>query len=373
MPAAPARDQRLVRALAAWFESARRDLPWRAAPGAPRDPYHVLVSEVMLQQTQVSRVAARYPSFIQAFPTIAHLAAAPEDAVLALWSGLGYYRRARLLHAAARAVVAQHRGVMPTTLPDLLALPGVGRYTAGAVASLAYGSAAPIVDGNVARVLIRIEGQDLSSGADGLAWSWPRAEQLVNAATASGTSPAILNEALMELGATICTPATPRCPHCPLRRDCAATTLGLEDSLPRPKPRAARKRVRLDALLLQRPDGQVLMEKQPEGALWSGLWQPPTAATAGRTLAPRLRRLLAAMKAGRPSRAGTLDRTLTHRDVTFTLWTASPQASSSEALPSDSLRWLDPASLAGVGVSSACVALLSLAGAHPRTQVRSAP
>ena len=382
------RDRRLVRALAAWFGTSRRQLPWRGEPGVARDPYLVLVSEVMLQQTQVSRVLVKFPEFVRAFSTVRDLAAANEDDVLARWSGLGYYRRARMLHAAARMVMERFGGVVPREVLALMELPGVGRYTAGAVASLAFGVSAPIVDGNVARVLIRIEGQDLSSGADGLAWAWPRAEALVAACARAGVAAGVLNEALMELGAMVCTPSGPRCGGCPVREECGAHTLGMQDSLPRPKVRAARRRVRLDALVVLDDSGRVLMEKQAEGALWSGLWQPPTAAASKRALAAELRAVLAEVGGGRATRIGVVERTLTHREVEFVVWGArvGGEGKGKKNRKDDKpptlargarvgVRWMHPWEFGGVGVSSACLALLEvgLAGLRGAGPVRSGP
>src|SRR5690606_18237159 len=161
--------------LCRWFHDHAREMPWRILP---RDPYHALVSEFMLQQTQVSRVLEKFPAFLARFPTLRHLARADEQDVLAAWSGLGYYRRARNLHAAARAIADRFDGRVPASADDLRSLPGVGRYTAGAVASIVFNQPVPIVDGNVARVLIRLEGRDLAAD-EGQPWAWTRAAELV--------------------------------------------------------------------------------------------------------------------------------------------------------------------------------------------------
>ncbi|MFG0315432.1 MAG: A/G-specific adenine glycosylase, partial [Phycisphaerales bacterium] len=198
-------DAALTRALEAWFRASARELPWRTDT---RDPYRSLVSELMLQQTQVSRVIEKFGPFLERFPTVEALAAAPEDDVLAAWSGLGYYRRARLLHACAKAIVEHHDGVVPDSLDDLLELPGIGRYTAGAIASMVFGQRAPIVDGNVARVLLRVHNKPVpQTEKTTIDWAWQRAEELVGACD----DPAVFNEAMMELGATVCVPKGPRC------------------------------------------------------------------------------------------------------------------------------------------------------------------
>src|SRR5690606_18318055 len=216
-PADASRDRRIVRDLCRWFARAARDLPWRALP---RDPYRALVSEFMLQQTQVSRVLEKFGPFLERFPSVEALAAADEGQIAAAWSGLGYYRRARHLQAAARAIVAEHGGRVPTKAATLENLPGIGRYTAGAISSIVFGEPVPVVDGNVTRVVLRIEGRDLPQEAPATArFVWERAAALVEVAAgtkAKGIGPGFLNEALMELGATVCVPRSPRCLECPI-------------------------------------------------------------------------------------------------------------------------------------------------------------
>jgi len=267
----------LARALEAWFARAARDLPWRRpGTGTRRDPYATLVSEMMLQQTQAARAAERFVPFMARFPGAGDLARAEEADVLALWSGLGYYRRARLLHAAARAVVERHGGAVPAEAASLRALPGVGPYTAGAVASLAHDRPAPMVDGNVARVLLRIAGRDGASGEPGTdRWAWDRSAELVRAAG----SPGDLNESLMELGATVCTPRGPRCGSCPVRDRCAAHRDGRQGEIPRPRPRVGQRVVRAHSVVVLDRRGRVLIERRPDGGMWAGLWQVPTVET----------------------------------------------------------------------------------------------
>ncbi|MEZ6191711.1 MAG: A/G-specific adenine glycosylase [Phycisphaerales bacterium] len=200
--------QRLLK----WYDAHRRHLPWRADKSETPNPYHVLVSEAMLQQTQVATVIPYFNRFIEALPTVDDLAAADEQAVLRLWQGLGYYRRARNLHAAAKAIQQEHGGKVPDTIEALLKLPGVGRYTAGAIASIAYGRPAPILDGNVARVLARLflieQPVDAPKTRNTL---WQLAEQLVPDKRAGD-----FNQAVMELGALVCTKVNPSCEACPL-------------------------------------------------------------------------------------------------------------------------------------------------------------
>ncbi len=249
-----------------WFRSEARDLPWRRH----RSPWRSLVSELMLQQTQVSRIATRFEDFMKRFPSPRAMVDAGEDDVLAAWEGLGYYRRARMLHAAAVRIVEEHAGEVPGSVEALEALPGVGRYTAGAVASIVFHARVPIVDGNVVRVAARFLGIDARADDPSLVSdAWEFSTRLVEAAT----DPAICNEGLMELGATVCTPRSPACRTCPLRSGCSAATLANPDSIPRPKRRPVRQVVHLHVVLIQRA-GRVLLEQRPKGGLWGGLWQP---------------------------------------------------------------------------------------------------
>ena len=212
------------RALLAWYRANRRELPWRAT----RDPYAIWVSEAMLQQTRVETAIPYYERFLERFPDVAALASADLDDVLGAWAGLGYYSRARNLHAAARLVAERHGGEVPDDVEQLRALPGVGRYTAGAIASIAFDRPEPVVDGNAARVLTRLHDirEDVRS-ARVARRLWEESAALVR-----GPQPGLLNQALMELGARVCTPRAPRCPTCPLLRHCAAYRAGDPESLP---------------------------------------------------------------------------------------------------------------------------------------------
>src|SRR5512136_569268 len=234
-PAAEVTERALRRALLGWYARRRRALPWRGV----RDPYRIWVSEVMLQQTRIATATPYYHAFLGRFPTLAALARARPADVLEAWSGLGYYRRARSLHAAAREVVREHGGRVPDDPAAFERLPGVGRYTAGAVLSIAYGRPLPALDGNAARVLSRLEALPATmrdpAGARRL---WALA-----AARVPADRPGDWNQALMELGATVCTPRAPRCAACPLRRHCRALALGRVDRLPPPAVRRAGERV----------------------------------------------------------------------------------------------------------------------------------
>ena len=252
-----------------WFDRHARKLPWRSQ-AARRDPYRVWVSEIMLQQTQVATVIPYYRRWLRRFPTLRALAGAKPAAVLKAWEGLGYYSRARNLHAAAREVVQCHAGCLPATRDELLGLPGIGRYTAGAILSIAFGRPEPLVDGNVARVLARLFGirQNVKSGA-GQARLWKLAGALVPT-----QRPGAFNESLMELGATVCAPQNPRCDACPLNRFCVALHRGWTEQLPntgkRPKSRVVLQRARL----IWR-DGRVLVRRRPAGGLLGGFWEFP--------------------------------------------------------------------------------------------------
>jgi A/G-specific adenine glycosylase len=253
------------RRLTRWYARARRDLPWRRT----RDPYAVWVSEVMLQQTQVERVKDYFARFLRRFPTVAELARAGEAEVLRHWEGLGYYRRARQLHAAAKAVVADHAGAFPASLEGLRSLPGIGRYTAGAVASIAFDLPAPIVEANSRRVLARLAGHERPVGGAGDEPIWTIAEALVPRRGA-GT----FNQALMDLGAAVCTPARPVCGRCPLAGDCAAHAAGREDEIPVMAAPRATKELRETAVVMRHGD-RVLVVRRGPGEWWEGLWDFP--------------------------------------------------------------------------------------------------
>lgn len=226
----------------------------------------------MLQQTQVSRVIERFEAFVARWPTATALAAAKEDEVLALWQGLGYYRRARRLHEAAKACVARFDGTVPERAAELVTLPGVGRYTAGAIASIVHGERAAIVDGNVARVLLRVQGRVLDPAERSTQdWLWSTAQDLVDRASSSSA----LNEGLMELGALICTPRSPRCKSCPWRSRCMAHRDGTVDRIPAVAAKATRPTVHWETLVMRDARGLVL-ERRGDRGLWAGLWQTPT-------------------------------------------------------------------------------------------------
>jgi A/G-specific adenine glycosylase len=348
-------------ALLRWYARAQRDLPWRRT----RDPYAIWVSEVMLQQTRVDTVIPYYQRFLEAFPTPHALAEADVSSVLARWTGLGYYRRARMLHAGARQVVREHGGVLPREPEALRAIGGIGRYTAGAVASIAHGIRAPLVDGNVARVLARIfavEG-DVSKGA-GQARVWALAEELVD-----DEDPGAWNQALMELGATLCVPRAPRCGECPVRAHYQGHALGIAESLPPPKARAAPKAWRRVSLVLT--DGaRVLLAERRAELVFGGLWEPPSVDLAREESAPSTAAALAAELApsAEPTDAGTVRHVLTHRALEARVFVARLSARALDgaaraAAPADyvALRAVRTAELDSVGSSTLAKKVLAVA------------
>lgn len=286
-----------ARLLESWFARHQRPLPWRGEYA----PYHVWLSEVMLQQTRMEVVLPYFERFLTRFPTIAALAAASDDDVTSAWSGLGYYRRARMLRAGAMEVMNRFGGVLPASVEELLTIPGIGRYTAGAIASIAFDARAPIVDGNVTRVVARLFGEDDDP--------WGRAEALVEASQ----SPRALNQALMELGALICTPRNPTCLVCPLSKQCVALATGRVDELPRPKEKKATRELNIALYLIRDRRGRVLMRRE-SGPLMNDLYHLPhsdTSLLTGPPLDATPRQLL-----------GTFRHTVTTRKIEFTVYSA---------------------------------------------------
>ncbi len=343
-------ERSVARNVSTWFGEHARDLPWRtvAAHAHPRrDPYAVLVSEAMLQQTQVARVIDKYESFMAAFPTVNDLADADEQHVLALWSGLGYYRRAGRLHAAAKMIVQRFDGRVPGDVADLLKLPGVGRYTAGAIASIAFGRAEPIVDGNVARVLCRLHAQDaLPDSPDGRRWLWSQAEALVRAAD----DPGDLNEGLMELGATVCTRVGPACRQCPLKRACLACAAGRQEELPRPRRRARQRTVHHASIIIERAD-RILVEQRADDGMWAGMWQAPTIESDRPVSLRRIRHEMPALTS--LERITSFRHITTHRRIMFTVYRGSGNVPG---------RYVTPSQWRRLPLSNAQHRVLSLVG-----------
>jgi A/G-specific adenine glycosylase len=354
-------DRAMVEAVAGWFARDGRVLPWRkVGRGGRRDAWRSLVSEVMLQQTQVSRVVERFEGFMERFPTPGAMAEAGEAAVLAMWSGMGYYRRARLLFAAATTIVERFGGEVPWEAAALRMLPGVGRYTAGAVASIVFGKCEAIVDGNVSRVLLRIHGVE-KSAAEGAAWCWERAEELVSTA---GEDVAGFNEGLMELGAVVCTPRRPRCGACPAAAWCAARRAGTQELIPTPKPTGRRSVVRCEVVVVRDGKGRVLVERRLGKGMWAGLWQAPTVERPGAESATPIGEVVAALGL-RGARVGEgvygFTHQTTHREVVFEAREGRAKDAKAAAgmlkVPTghaaEERRWVTAAELKGLGVSNA--------------------
>ena len=258
---------RLQKALLGWFAENKREMPWRKT----RDPYKIWVSEIMLQQTQVVTVIPYYDRWVKRFPDVVSLAGAPPEDVLKHWEGLGYYRRARNLQAAAQKIVTEFQGKFPTNYEDVLKLPGIGRYTAGAVTSIAFGAPNPVVDGNVARVYSRLftlkEAVDLPEGEKKL---WKIAEENLSA-----EDPGDFNQALMELGATVCLPVNPLCLACPVSTLCRAFETNRAADFPVKARKTETKKVRAVCGIV-RKNGKILVVKRPESGRWAGMWEFPT-------------------------------------------------------------------------------------------------
>jgi A/G-specific adenine glycosylase len=290
---------RFRRRLLAWYDEHHRDLPWRTS----RDPYRVWLSEIMLQQTRVAAVIEHYQEFLRRFPTVEKLAASREASVLAVWSGLGYYRRARMLHAAAKAIVRQHGGKFPAAEKGLRELPGIGRYTAAAIASIAFGEPAAVVDGNVERVLQRIAGERLAGEE-----LWTAANRLLDA-----KRPGDFNQAMMELGAVVCTPRAPACLTCPVIEMC--TTRGELE----PAGKTAQQKKREIHYALDCKDGSVfLVQRARDASLMPGMWELPE---------------MTSMNGG-SSPAFTLRHSITVTDYTVRVWRgAVPSRGSGKWIP----------------------------------------
>jgi A/G-specific adenine glycosylase len=294
-------DQSFARALLKWYDAHRRQLPWRASRGRLPNPYHVLVSEAMLQQTQVTTVLPYYRRFTQRFHSLAKLADAPLHDVLCMWQGLGYYARARNLRAAAKIIQRDFGGRVPRDVATLRTLPGIGRYTAGAIASLAFDQPAAILDGNVARVLCRLD-RILSSpkNAGTRERLWRRAETILPRNRAGD-----FNSALMDLGATVCLPRSPDCPNCPVRSHCAAFATRDQDRIPRRAKSKATPLVQRRTLCIRRvcQGGEHwLIEQRPHTGRWAGLWQFVTRPINGPIQSKKV---------------GTIRHALTHRQYEF--------------------------------------------------------
>ena len=332
-----------------WYLRAARDLPWRAR----RTPWRSLVSEFMLQQTQVARVLERFEPFMDRYPHPCDLAAADQQEVLALWQGLGYYRRARNLHQAAQVIVRDFDGEVPLDVPSLLTLPGVGRYTAGSIASIVGGERVPIVDGNVTRLLARLHCDDRRPEDRAyIKQTWQRAESFVSQCD----RPAVLNEGMMELGALVCTPKAPQCDACPLQSKCGAWEAGRVAEVPPPKQPTRRSVLHHHAVVIRRGD-LVLLERRGDSGLWAGLWQAPSI-EGDRKLSTDVVRSKLAYEVEGISRVGMLTRTLTHRTVHIYVHVATSCPDIENAVDKG-VQWVSMGDLATIPLSNAAMAVLN--------------
>jgi A/G-specific adenine glycosylase len=327
----------LARKLLSWFDRHHRDLPWRH----DRDPYRIWVSEVMLQQTQVATVLRFYERFLRTFPTLHDLAAADEQDVLRLWQGLGYYRRALNLHAAARWLAANLEGRVPSEPAIFAELPGVGRYMLGAVLSQAYEQRLPVVDANSERVLCRFfgEARDPRRGA-GRRWLWDIAEALLPSRRVGD-----FNQALMELGALVCNGAKPQCERCPLASQCVAKRRGLQDKLPALAGPPRTVQVHEVAVVLRRK-GRVLLVQRPKKGRWAGMWEfPRTALRSGETheaAAMRGLRDLAGIEADLMVELITVNHTVTNHRIALVCFEARHRRGAFRSAYYSRGRWIKP-------------------------------
>jgi A/G-specific adenine glycosylase len=303
-------------ALLVWYDRERRDLPWRAPPGARQDPYKVWLSEIMLQQTTVKAVLPRYAAFLARWPDVASLAAADLGEVLAAWAGLGYYARARNLHACARAVMARHAGRFPESEAKLRALPGVGGYTAAAIAAIAFGARATPVDGNIERVVAR-----LFAVAVPLPAAKPKIKGLAESLTPAHRA-GDFAQAMMDLGATICTPRRPACGLCPLRPDCAGYEAGLAEALPYRAEKAERPTRCGIAFAAIRADGAVLLRERPLKGLLGGMLEVPSSPWVEAMLDARQALPHAPLGAEWKTLPGLVEHTFTHFHLELAVWRA---------------------------------------------------
>ena len=325
-----------------WYDRHRRDLPWRAAPGERIDPYRVWLSEIMLQQTTVAAVAGYFQEFTQRWPTVRHLAAAELDDVLQCWAGLGYYARARNLHRCARIIVDEHAGTFPDQEDALLQLPGVGPYTAAAIAAIAFGRPAAAVDGNIERVIARVFTIDTPL-PDAKPEIRSRARSLVPA-----DRPGDYTQAMMDLGATVCTPRRANCLVCPLSEACQARAHGVAHHLPKKRASKARPTRHGRAFWIERSDGAILMRRRKDEGLLGGMMEVPSTAWCKAT---------SPADNNHPSFAvecliggGSVEHTFTHFHLELEIVRAN-LAGSEDDLP-DRCRWVMPEALSRLALPS---------------------
>jgi A/G-specific adenine glycosylase len=350
----------LARKLLAWFDRHARDLPWRQTS----DLYAIWISEIMLQQTQVATVIPYWKRFLARFPDAATLAAADEQEVLRLWEGLGYYRRARQLHAAARQIAAAHGGQFPATLTEVRALPGIGRYTAGAILSIGLDQRLPILEANTIRVLSRLSGFEGDPAASaGQKHLWSVAEAILPSARVGA-----FNQALMELGSELCTPRAPACDRCPVATLCAARQRGITLRIPRPPAKTRFEEV-TEAAVVIRHRGRVLVRHCQRGERWAGLWDFPRFALLSRSAEAGLAELreqtraLTGLAIDDSTHLTTIRHGVTRYRITLHCYAAKLAGAARAANRSGNLRWLQPGELTELPLSTTGRKIARLIGA----------
>ncbi|MEN9231044.1 MAG: A/G-specific adenine glycosylase [Thermostichus sp. DG02_5_bins_236] len=332
------RRQRLRRSLLAWFCTRGRDLPWRHT----QDPYAIWVSEVMLQQTQVATVIPYFQRWMQVLPRIPDLAAAPQQQVLKLWEGLGYYRRALNLHKAAQILVQEQNGEFPQELNQVLALPGIGRTTAGGILSAAFNQPLPILDGNVKRVLARLVALQ-QPPTQCLPLLWALSEQVLDP-----LQPRTFNQALMDLGATVCRPKQPRCGECPWQADCSAYNQGQHLQLPMSAPRAIRPHKHIAVAIVLRGE-EILIDQRLETSMLSGLWEFPggkiePGETAAECVVREVKEEIG-IDIEVVTELATIEHAYTHFTITLIAFICRYLGGEARALQCTEVRWVSPAAL----------------------------
>ncbi|MGH7852833.1 MAG: A/G-specific adenine glycosylase [Candidatus Binatia bacterium] len=340
------------RKLARWYEINKRDLPWRRS----HDPYAIWISETMLQQTQVNTVIPYYKKFLDHFPTIDALARAPLPQVLRLWSGLGYYRRAANLRKAGRQIVRGHAGKIPQDFAQLRALAGIGDYTAGALLSIAFGKAYPAIDGNVRRVLSRL----LRITDEGKL-------RAIAAELVPAKRPGEFNQAIMELGATVCTPKNQRCSDCALNSLCASRSSPDVSALGSRTP--LKFRTVIWPLAIVRRGGKILLRRRGANGLMAGLWELPGQELTGQeTIAGLFKRELNALRLprARPTKLGEIRHAITYRRIRAPIYLLDLPAKTEVALPRSHWRWVAPAKLQEHAISSMTAKAVGLLSAHEK-------
>lgn len=324
----------LRQSLLSWYRQSGRDLPWRQS----RDPYAIWVSEIMLQQTQVKTVIPYYQRWLQQFPTIQDLAESDQQQVLKTWQGLGYYARARNLHRAAQQIVHQYGGEFPAQLEAVMALPGIGRTTAGGILSAAFHQPTPILDGNVKRVLTRLAALQVPP-SQAIAQLWKLSETILDP-----DSPRDFNQALMDLGATLCTVHNPNCPNCPWNRPCQAYNLGIQSQLPMTESRPPLPRKSIGVAVIWNGEGQILIDRRPQSGLLGGLWEfPGGKLEPGETIEACIQReireeLGIEIEVG--DRLITVDHTYSHFHVTLNVHHCRHISGEPQPIECDEVRWV---------------------------------